>query len=68
MPRARGAQAGRLVVLVLRGRAPVSVDFLTLVPQTLVVVEVFDPFSLSLHGQIEELVAFENLVDPGNLL
>ena len=45
-----------------------SVDFLTLVPQTLVVVEVFDPFSLSLHGQIEELVALENLVDPGNLL
>ena len=67
-PRARGAQAGSLVVLVLRGQTPAFVDFFTLVPQPLVVVECFDPFSLLLHGQIEELVAFENLLDPGYLL
>lgn len=67
-PRRRGARAGGLVILVLRGQTRVSVDFLSLVPQPLVIVEVAEPFPLLLHGQIEEFVAFENLLDPSNLL
>ena len=67
-PRRRGARAGGLVILVLRGQTRVSVDFLSLVPEPLMVVEVAEPFPLLLHRQIEELVAFKYLVDPGDLL
>ena len=67
-PRRRGARAGRLVLLVLRGQTRLSVDILNLVPQPLVIVEVTEPFPLCLQGQLVVFLAFENLLDPSNLL